>query len=810
MLKNLKVTTKIAIGFGLILSLLAATAGLGILKLSDNSAGFTEYQTLAGQTNLAGRIQSNLLLARTEAKDFMNTGNDKALNRYNKRMARLKKLLRKEESSTVPAEQAGLIDKIRQEIATYESTFNIFISASQTEKQSINQSTENGKVLENGLETLLQSANEREDNFLIAMVQKSKAALFKAKLANSIFIYKTKLKADAEKAIELLEEFEKSVGDIQNVLYSPSDLGLINELNTNNEQYVLHTRKIIKSNIAQVAAKEKLDSLGPVTAQHINDFKMSIMEKQEELGPRMKKTIAAAQNNMSIISLIAIIAGIVLAFFISRSITVPLAKARAFMLDLANGNLDSKMEVDQKDEVGMICKDMVQVERTLRQVMLEISTAITGIEEGRIDSQADGSGFKGSYVELIDRTNMALNVMRSFIDDVPLPVMTMDRDMNILFMNKPGIKLLGKSLDELKKGKCSSIIKTQDCGTDKCACAKSFLSRKQEKGTTNAKIPTGSLDIDYIGVPIEKDRKVVGALEVILDQTSIRENQRIMKDVADRTQHVVEQLSSASEELAAQVEQISNGSEIQHERITETATAMEQMNSTIMEVARNASNASSKGMEAKQQAEEGALIVSQSINSITEVSSIAGDLRNSMTGLGEQTESISTVMDVISDIADQTNLLALNAAIEAARAGEAGRGFAVVADEVRKLAEKTMAATHEVGNNVESIQQAVRNNMLEVENAVEAVEKTTELASRSGSSLESIVTTVEYSANQVEGIAAASEEQSSASEQINNALNEINSITRETADGIHQSAKAVQELAAMSSELNDLIKELQE
>ncbi|GAB6886958.1 hypothetical protein JCM13304A_04560 [Desulfothermus okinawensis JCM 13304] len=286
------------------------------------------------------------------------------------------------------------------------------------------------------------------------------------------------------------------------------------------------------------------------------------------------------------------------------------------------------------------------------------------------------------------------------------------------------------------------------------------------------------------------------------------ENENILRQTAHQINEMSERIVTASEDLSQKADEVSEGANIQKQRVLETATAMEEMNATVLEVAKNAAQAAESADNARTQAEKGAKIVDEAVSAINEINVLTEKLKANMDVLKEKADGISQVMTVISDIADQTNLLALNAAIEAARAGEAGRGFAVVADEVRKLAEKTMNATKEVGDAINEIQEEVKKDVREMEKAAESVARGTALSNDSKKALEEIVNLVISISDQIRAIATASEEQSAASDEITMAINEINEISDVTTNNIEDIRGEIQQFVVMSGELKEMVEQL--
>jgi methyl-accepting chemotaxis protein len=264
----------------------------------------------------------------------------------------------------------------------------------------------------------------------------------------------------------------------------------------------------------------------------------------------------------------------------------------------------------------------------------------------------------------------------------------------------------------------------------------------------------------------------------------------LIGDVKNSSQQVRESTAATS----CEADQAANRVQIQLQELDQLATAMTEMASTAEDVARNAQVAAEAAIVASEETADGVALVSKSTGAIKRLAEEMDDTGHAINELSTLSQSIESIVAVITSIADQTNLLALNAAIEAARAGESGRGFAVVADEVRSLASRTQQSTQEIRLMIEQLQTGVKHAQVRMQQSRDTASKTAGDANAANDTLERIREAI-YRINDMNlQIAAAAEEQSATTEEINRNTTNIRDISLEVSGSAD---KQVRQCSAM-------------
>jgi methyl-accepting chemotaxis protein len=250
-----------------------------------------------------------------------------------------------------------------------------------------------------------------------------------------------------------------------------------------------------------------------------------------------------------------------------------------------------------------------------------------------------------------------------------------------------------------------------------------------------------------------------------------------LHDALSQVRGAVENIATASDEIAAGSQDLSNRTELAADNLQRTTGAMDELTGAVRSSAESAAQANRLAGSAATVAQRGGQVVNNVIGTMDEIN--------------ESSRKITNIIATIDGIAFQTNILALNAAVEAARAGEQGRGFAVVASEVRNLAQRSASAAREIKDLIGT--------------SVDKVEAGTRLVREAGGTMDEIVASVQKVSGIIAEISQVARSQNHGIEQVGTAVTGLDTMTQQNAALAEQSTAAAASLSHQAARLRDVV-----
>jgi methyl-accepting chemotaxis protein len=580
-------------------------------------------------------------------------------------------------------------------------------------------------------------------------------------------------------------------------------------------------------------ANERMSQIMAATIQAID-------ETNDELAESTSITILI----MIGLSAAGVLLGVLIALFISSSISKPVKNLGVVLGNVAEGNLNMNIDRSRtsKDEIGLLTRDVysvIDVVRNMVDDLGKLSHEFTTV--GDFEYRIDSDKYQNSFKDLMDGTNA---VVQSQNDDV-LPMLNAltamsEGDFNVKIADLPGKKIImaqsvreiAAKLNDIYEAIAVLASKAADGDlTDRVDEARfkgnwaslanringllnsvaepveavetallhmrdgNFADAKihgEYKGTfeslKNALNATEEMTLSYIdeishvlGEMSRGDYTINIDRDYIGSYAPIKEALNIILDALNNT---MSEIQSASYQVLSGAEQISQSSMYLAEGSSRQASAIQELTASIElinEKTRESADSASAASSKARTTSDYAVEGGKTVRSMQDI----------MKNVQESTVGIGKIIGVISDIAFQTNLLALNASVEAARAGEHGKSFSVVADEVRSLASKSQKSAQDTASIIDEDTRVVAQGIEASSHVAEAF------------------TTIMDDINQISGlvsqIATMAQDQAESIAHINASVGEISKVVQDNSATAEESASASEELNSQAEMLRELV-----
>ncbi|NIA69581.1 HAMP domain-containing protein [Pelagibius litoralis] len=655
-MNNIRISTRVFGGFGLVLLLLAVISSLAILSLKQADSTFTEYRTLARQANAVGEVQANLLMTRMNVKDFIITKSEKDSDEVYQFGQKTERHIDETLDLVTDPARRDLLNAMNQRMTEYRGHFDTVIEMNDTRNEIVNDTLNTvGPQIEKDLTAIMQSAyddGDAEAAFTAGMVLRN---LLLARVYATRFLVDNKVES-YDRVMKEFDELANLTDDLLASLQNPQRRQLAQAVVGNVASYREAFDKANEViNQRNGVIRENLDKIGPTVAKAIEEYKLSVKGRQDEIGPKASKAMHEAVITGTIFSVIGVALGIVVAWVIGMGFSRPINRMTSAMTDLAKGNKTVKIPaLGQKDELGAMAEAV--------QVFKENALEMDRLDAQRVEQE------KKAEEEKRRTMNQLADDFEAEVKAVVDAVSTASTEIKNSAQNLTGAAedATGKSTAVAAAAEqATASVQTVAASSEEMSSSINEIARQVSESTNStgeAKTEVEETDnvVRELAAAAQKIGEVVTLISDIAEQTNLLalnatieaaragEAGKGFAVVASEVKSLAQQTAKATEEIAQQIDgvQTTTGSAVEAiGRIKETIVRVDEIAGSISAAIEEQAAAVSEITSSTQQAASGTQEVSSNISDVQkgaeETGTAARSALEAATGLAQQSVELN-------------------------------------------------------------------------------------------------------------------------------------------------------------------------